>query len=175
MEIPSAITSCESRELTRLAENALVLEIGSLLGYSTTVLAKAAHLVHSVDPHEGYPADNPRPTLQPFIKNLVDAGIREKVAIHVGYDHEILPFFKDGAFDLVFIDITGLYQDTLQAMIRSVPKLRHSGVLCVHDCRHPKWPGATRAVRDFSDVYRRPYRTVDRLAIFDRQTWGGQK
>lgn len=174
MAIPSAITPAEALELSRLAESATVLEIGALLGHSTVVMAQNAHVVHSVDPHEGYPADNPRPTLQPFIQNLVDHGVRNRVRVHVGLDHEILPILKDGSFDLVFIDITGLYQDTYMAMKFSVCKLRHSGVLAVHDCGHPDWPGAMRAVDDFSANYRRPYRTVDRLAIFDRQTWGGR-
>lgn len=170
--IPTAVTKKEIEQMAELAKGQRVLEIGSLLGYSTTILAQVASIVHSVDPHEGYPADDPKPTLEPFLKNLQIAGVRSKVVVHIGTDKQVLPSLRNAYFGLAFIDITGLYEDTLASMYLAEDKLTHSGVLCVHDCGHPEWPGAMEAITDFATDQTREYRLVDKLAIFDRQTWG---
>lgn len=46
--IPTALTQTEADVLGYLAYERKVLEVGSLLGYSTVALAKAARVVHSV-------------------------------------------------------------------------------------------------------------------------------
>lgn len=172
MDIPTAVTNREIEEMVQLARDKTVLEIGSLLGYSTHILARAARVVHAVDPHRGYPSHDPKPTLAPFMENLETAGVLDQVIVHVGYDYDVLPILRRGSFDLVFIDITGEFDDTYRCMVRAAPLLTHSGVLCVHDCGHPDWPGALQAVGKFSLERHRGYRLVDRLAIFDQQTWG---
>lgn len=170
IDIPSALTPDETAELRRLARGGTVLEVGSLLGYSTVALAQVAHRVDSVDPHEGYPADNPRPTLSTFIENLVRHNVRDTVCIHIGYDKQVLPYLRRGMYDLAFLDLTGLYGDTYSCLWRVVPLLRHRAALCVHDCGHPDWPGAMAAVSDFAQNLGTVFRLVDRMAIFE-QTW----
>ena len=165
--IPTAVTEAERRELRFLAENANVLEVGSLLGYSTIAMAQVARHVVSVDPHEGYPSDRPRPTLRPFLANLVEYGVRDRVTVCVGTHADVLPWLARRAFHLAFIDCTGERELTLDAMRAVVPLLRHSAALCVHDCGHPDWPGALEAVQEFG----RPYDLIDRLAVIGG-TWG---
>lgn len=171
IDIPTALTDAETAELQRLAAGKDVLEVGSLLGYSTVCLAQVAAHVHSVDPHVGYPVENPRPTLGPFMANLERYGVREKVTVHVGFDADVLPSLRHHQFDLAFLDMTGLYEDTLRGIRLTVPLLRHWAALCVHDCGHPEWPGALAAVEDFATAIGTTFRLIDRLGIFE-QTWG---
>lgn len=171
MSIPTAVTPREASELQRLARGKTALEVGALLGFSTVKLAQVAEHVHSVDPHYGYPAHDPRPTLDIFLRNLRVFGVRDKVTVHVGTDVEVLPVLAPAQFDIAFLDLTGLYQDTLDCILRCERVLRHYAVLCVHDCGHPDWPGALKAVEDYATLRRSTFRLVDRMAIFE-QTWG---
>lgn len=171
IDIPTAVTPAEVRRLRELARGKRVLEIGSLLGHSTVALAQVAEAVVSVDPHEGYPFDNPRPTITPFIDNLVRYGVRDKVTVCVGTDADVLPFLTPHQFHLAFIDATGEYDVTLAAMRRCVPLLTHHAALAVHDCGHPDWPGALDAVADFACEKGTRFELVDRLGVFI-QTWG---
>jgi predicted O-methyltransferase YrrM len=158
--IPTAMTDVEAA-LASLAAGGVVLEVGALLGYSTVVLASRAEFVLSIDPHDGYPDGDPRPTLAPFLENLARYGVRDKVAVIVEPAEKALPFLASEYFDLVFVDVTGRYEDTIAVMEGTMPLLRTGGVLAVHDCGHPEWPGVNRAVKEF-----------DRLAIFDHLKGG---
>lgn len=170
IDIPTAVTPAEAGELVRLARDNTVLELGSLLGYSTVRMAQVARRVHSVDRHEGYPANNPRPTFDTFLHHLNWYGVRDRVTIHVAGWEEVLPVLAPRQFSLVFIDLTGLYEDTLRAMWASRRLLHHYGALAVHDCGHPDWPGAMKAAEDFAERLGTTFRLVDRMAIFE-QTW----
>ena len=168
--IPTAVTPAETVELQRLARGRSVLEVGSLLGYSTIKLAEGAFHVVSVDPHEGYPVNDPRPTYDTFVKNLILAGVRDKVTPLVGTDIEVFPLLKPRQFQMAFIDTTGEYDDTRRICEAVVPLLSYYAVLAVHDMGHPDWPGALEAVEDFARDHRTQFRLVDRLAIFE-QSW----
>jgi predicted O-methyltransferase YrrM len=170
IDIPSAITPAEAARLYELSAGKLVLEVGSLLGHSTVVLAQGALRVVSVDPHEGYPTHNPRPTLRPFLANLERFDVRDKVAVMIGTDEEILPHLQSGQFSLAFIDCTGEYDVTLTAMRRCIPLLHHTAALAVHDCGHPDWPGALAAAETFAREQRRTFEIIDRMAVFTG-TW----
>lgn len=162
--IPSALTYRESLALAALAAGKRVLEVGALLGYSTVLMARTARVVHSVDPHEGYPHNDPKPTLAPFMENI--APVRNKVVVHVGYDSAVLPVFEHLTFGLAFLDLTGLYDDTYAAMYRAWPLLTQpGGVLAVHDCGHADWPGVEQAIINFTYEQGVTYYTIDRLAV----------
>lgn len=160
VDIPTALTEAERNELKMLAHGANVLEVGSLLGHSTVTLAQVAQHVVSIDPHEGYPASEPRPTFQRFMENLERYGVRDKVTVIVDTHDKVVPWLQPRSFELVFIDATGEYDLTLD-IIRSVKPLVNSGWIAVHDCGHPDWPGALQAV----ESYGRPFDLIDRLAI----------
>lgn len=165
-DIPSAVTTLEREKLRHLARGKRVLEIGALLGHSTVALAKVAEHVVSVDPHRGYPQGNPRGTLYAFTANLWRAGVLDKVTVIVDTHDRALPLLAGGQFDGVFIDCTGEYDLTVDVMAMSCRLLRHHGWMAVHDCGHPDWPGALKAVEDFG----RPFTLVDRLAVIEG-TW----
>lgn len=115
-DIPTALTFREAEELARLAEYKRVLEIGSLLGFSTIVLAQVASVVHSVDPHDGYPENDPRPTYTAFEANLRKYGVRNKVVVHADLAERVLPPFKGCYFDFAFVDAMGTYGVTRQCI-----------------------------------------------------------
>jgi predicted O-methyltransferase YrrM len=169
LNIPTAVTPREAAVMVTHASGRLVLEVGALLGYSTITLARTALHVVSVDPHEGYPADNPRPTLSTFRANLREHGVEHKVTPVIGTD-AILPMLAPRSFGMAFIDTTGEFEDTARIIRAVLPLLRHEAVLAVHDCGHPDWPGALEAVEKFSKDHDRIYRLTDRLAIFEG-TW----
>lgn len=161
IDIPTAITPAERGRLQELAADNYVLEVGSLLGHSTVAMAQVASHVVSVDPHVGYPANDPRPTLIPFLMNLNRYDVRDKVTVTVGTHRDVLPWLKPKKFDLIFIDTTGEYDLTLDVITSTLPCLTVDGAVCVHDCGHPDWPGAMAAVESL-DV---PFELVDRLAV----------
>lgn len=170
--IPSAVTELEAHVLQMLARDKLVLEVGSLLGYSTVKLAQVATRVVAIDPHEGYPAANPRPTFATFVENLKAHGVRDKVTPMVGTHDDVFPHLATRQFDVAFIDCTGEYDLTLDVIRKVQPLLRHFAYLCVHDCGHPDWPGALEAVETFASWPRAGYKLVDRMAVFEG-VWSG--
>jgi len=167
IDIPSALEYREADVLRLYALNGQVLEVGALLGHSTVTLAQVADRVVSVDPHVGYPEADPRPTLGPFLANLERYGVRDKVVPCVGRDDEVLPFLRPKSFDLAFVDTTGKYSDTLRAALGCLPLLRDRGVLAIHDCGHPDWPGAIKAADRLVLVTGVKYELVNRLAVFN--------
>lgn len=168
IEIPTALTTSEHKRLQELAAGKVVLEVGSLLGYSTVTLAQVAISVVSVDPHQGYPADDPRPTIGPFLQNLDDYRVRELVTVMVGTHNDVFRWLRPEAFDMVFIDCTGEFELTLDVMKKCQRLLWPKHVMCVHDCGHPDWPGAMAAVRAFGE----DFELVDRLAVITNSPEG---
>ena len=84
-----------------------------------------------------------------MMENLLRYGVRDRVAIHVGYSTEIVPLFPPGSFDLVFID--GLHDrrsvETDLGVCRRVA--RSGGRIAFHDYGRDgvKTRGAWVAVR----------------------------
>jgi len=148
--IPTALSPGDFRVLERLAKGGVVLEVGALLGASTIKLAQVARRVISIDPHEGYPKDNPRPTAQQFLDNLTSYDVRDKVTVIMEPLEKVVGIFSDRCFDFIFIDITGEYRDTIRALESLNKTLGYWGVIAVHDMGNPDWPGAQQAVQDFA-------------------------
>lgn len=162
VDIPTSVSEGEADLLVELAQDVDVLEVGSLLGFSTVVLARAARQVWSVDPHVGYPTADPKPTLTGFMANLDRYGVRGKVVTVIARAQDVLPQFKPGSFSLVFIDNTVHCKELIYAANNLDPRW-----IAVHDYGHPVWTGATEAVEHFRQVWRYPTRIVDRLLVMD--------
>ena len=149
-DIPTAVSAVEAEALAALSHGKKVLEVGSLLGFSTITMALNADHVTSLDPHTGYPKDNPRPTWDKFLNNLGKYRVGHKVRAIKGYDAELgKPPLINERFDFAFIDATGLYQDTFRILTRVWPLMRGLSIVAVHDYGLHEWPGAKMAVDEF--------------------------
>jgi predicted O-methyltransferase YrrM len=168
IDIPTALTELEATTLAQLAHGKNVLEVGSLLGFSTITMAATAEHVWSVDPHEGYPEDDPKPTFTTFIGNLQLYGVDERVTAIKDTDNWLLSPGQDlpVPIDFAFIDATGHYADTIRIMERAY-ELMHpdAQIMAVHDYGILAWPGAGEAVRDFCTQRGLNFGVVDTLAL----------
>lgn len=162
MEILTAMTTAERDTLASYAEGRRVLEIGSLFGYSTIAMAEVAEVVWAIDPHEGYPASDPRPTHQHFLSNLQAAGVRNKVIPLLTTSDRVMRQLPKGYFDLIFIDCTRGASEILELAAGLAPRW-----IAVHDYGHQQWTGATEAVDAFLESRARSLRIVDSLAILE--------
>jgi predicted O-methyltransferase YrrM len=102
--IPSAVTRPQCERLAALAEGKVVLELGSWYGRSTVLLASVAKMLHAVDWHLGDAHAGASDTLAPCAQALRRHKLEGRAVLHVGRNEDVLPMFKDGLFDLVFVD-----------------------------------------------------------------------
>lgn len=143
-DVAGWLTFEEGQALAELARHKIVLEIGSYAGRSTICMAQTAHIVHSIDWHNGDRETKFRWTLPDFAKNLRAFNLLHKVVIHCGRTEEVAPLFKDASFDLAFID--GAH-DTLAVMadIRVATRLvKPEGILAFHDAADDRVKEAIR-------------------------------
>lgn len=159
IDIPTALTARESAALSRMAQGLNVVEAGSLLGYSTVVMAQRARHVVAIDPHDGYPFSAPRPTLPAFLHNLKRHGVRSRVTPIVSAADRVL---RRLAADAVFLDLTGAY-DVTHRLTRDA--LRIAPVVAVHDYARGGCHGATEAVDYLVRRHRLTVERVDTLVI----------
>lgn len=139
-DIPTAVTYEEAMCLHSLAKGKRVLEFGSLLGFSTIILAQAAELVVAVDPHEGYPIADPKPTFTAFHQHLKTFGVEDKVIPIVTKGHKAIEILKN-TFDLCFIDM-----DSETYALWNLADELGCEIIAMHDYGHPQWHGTTDAV-----------------------------
>lgn len=159
IDIPTALTVGETNMLRKLSHDKYCVEAGSLLGYSTVVMSQQAKKMVAIDPHNGYPHYQPRPTLDVFKHNLTRCGVSDKVSVVVGLGADHL---ADYTPDMVFLDLTGFYQDTMECLEAS-----KSRIICCHDYARNGCAGATDAVDVFCRRSGYLVTTVDTLAIID--------
>jgi hypothetical protein len=174
LDIPTALSEPEAVALQQLAVGKRVLEVGALLGFSTIMLAQVALEVASVDPHQGYPTDNPRDTWVPFNTNLLRHGVADKVLAYRDlYNGRSASLIADewGAPDFVFIDADGTYDTTFRLIELAAEHVAvpmedpASSLIAVHDYGLREWPGAGAAVRDYCTQAGTNFGLIDTLAL----------
>ena len=111
------------------------MEAGSLLGYSTIVMARVAASVVAIDRHGGYRGS----TWRRFRSNLERAGVASQVRPIRGEALMELPAI---IADLAFIDLTGEYELTHQAML-----VCRSPLVAVHDATRSGCQGVDQAIQ----------------------------
>lgn len=154
--IKTAVSPREVEVLRAVAANRRVIEVGSLLGFSTVHLAKVARSVESIDPHSGYPYFNPVPTLPVWRYNIFRHGVADRVCAHVGTAQEFLPGMNG---ELTFIDCTGFYDDT-KFCLEHAP-----GIIACHDFGRRGCAGVERAVLEFVRKTGRELHVTDTLVL----------
>lgn len=156
--IKSAVSEPEIQALQSLCRDRDVVEIGSLLGYSTIMIARVAKHVLAIDPHDGYPYYNPTPTLQEFLRNIERWGVAGVITPIVQTADRVLSHLRPA--DVAFVDCTGLYRDTRFCLDHVKAK-----VLACHDFGRRGCDGATRAVEDYVRQHNKQLSVIDTLAI----------
>jgi hypothetical protein len=169
LDIPTALSEPEAVALQQLAAGKRVLEVGALLGFSTVLMAQVAEEVVSVDPHDGYPAENPRPTWHEFNGNLLRFDVADRVVAYRDfYNGKTAALITDDhdAPEFAFIDADGTYETTIM-LIELVAEHMHADapIIAVHDYNLPEWPGAGAAVRDYCTQTQTHFGLIDTLAL----------
>jgi hypothetical protein len=138
VDIPTALSLRETKLLKRLSIGKGVLEIGSLLGYSTVNIAKEARIVTSIDPHEGYPYDGAETTIHKFINNLAKYKV-DNVKVHKNMFQDV----ELGNHDFAFIDLDGTYETTKSVLeyTKDIP------LITIHDYGRQGCSGVAEAIR----------------------------
>lgn len=119
-----------------------ILEIGSWLGESTSVLADWAKIndahIHCVDWFKGSPETNldasQKDILSMFKKNMKELHNDSYISVHIGNSVEASSLFPDNYFDLIFIDADHRYQSVLSDIKSYRNKVKMQGIICGHDC-----------------------------------------
>lgn len=139
VKIPTAVSLREIEILNKLSLNKNVLEIGSLLGYSTVNIARHARKVTSIDPHEGYPYEGAESTLKKFVQNLAYYNIRNVKVFKDRFQN-----ITKSDYDFAFIDLDGEYQTTIEALEYT----KHIPIIVIHDYDRQQCPGVARAIKE---------------------------
>ena len=161
--IPTSLTADERNELTRLAKDATVIEIGSQFGASTITLARAARIVYAVDHHRGDPVSGEWDTLGDFMAEIDSYGVRDRVVPLVGRSEQIVGVLAPARFDLVFVDSGKETAAEVSAQASEARTLaRPGGVIAFHD--YGRFPVIDEALlRELGP----PARVIDTLAVYD--------
>ena len=157
----------ETAALTEAAAGRVVLEIGSLFGWSTVNMATTARHVLAVDPHivnQGLWVN----TLQQMRANVDACGVADRVSIVWARSQDILPaLIGAGArFGLVFVD--GDHENAVGEDIdNSLRLLGLDGILAVHDYNNGPFPRVKEAVD--SEVRGTPEPAVGMLWMYPKR------
>jgi predicted O-methyltransferase YrrM len=167
--ISTAVTPAETRELAKLADGKIVLEIGAAYGFSACVMALAgARMVTSVDPHGGgtQPYAACPGSLAAMQQNLSLCGVEDRVAMVLERSHDVLPSL-DRVYDLVFIDGDHRFNAVRADMVNALGLVIPGGVIACHDYAEDCCCPEVRSGLD-SVVPEGPDRVIDTLAVYQR-------
>jgi hypothetical protein len=154
------------------------VEIGSYCGRSTVVLGLtikalggAETRLHAIDPHEGEVSTleqgvmQTAPTLEPFTRNVADAGLATIVVPHIARAADV-PWASPAAFLLV--DGLHDYPHVTKDLGHFAPFVRSGGFVAFHDYAG-YFPGVKRAVDELLDggAYRLAH-LAGSLAVLER-------
>jgi len=138
INIPTALSLKEAELLRKLSEGKNILEIGSLLGFSTVNMAKKARIVTSIDPHKDYPFVGAESTIDKFVMNLHRYCIGNVTIIQ-----DIFENVEIDKHDSAFIDLDGTYETTKKVLeyTKDIP------LVVIHDYGRSNCSGIARAIK----------------------------
>lgn len=123
------------------------LEIGAFFGANVISVAKSycAHedsKLYCVDPWMDYDGYSERKkyesvtqeaTYETFLRNVENAGIRDKVVVNRGFSNQEVPKFEDNFFDIIYIDGNHAPEYVLEDAVLSFRKLKVGGLMIFDD------------------------------------------
>ena len=133
--------------LLSLANAKTVVEVGSWLGESTSIIADYIKpgKVYSVDWFKGNPGtvldDIAKNTdvFSIFKKNLEELDLYKYVTPFIMSSEEASKFIPDNFADLIFIDACHDYENIKKDISIWLPKVKKQGIICGHDCESMEW------------------------------------
>ncbi len=169
-----------------------IVEIGSHLGKSSFVLAKALQVrgggcVHCIDPFDASGDESAaedyrrrrldlgRPLLEQFKSNLRKRGVEALVKPLVGMSHDLSLTGVLPNIDMVFIDGDHSHEAVRQDFLDWVPRLSKGGILAMHDVFATPfdghYDGPWKVLQEY--VLNRPewkwFRLIDTLAVVQKR------
>jgi len=157
------MTEAEGRELARLAEGKVVLEIGAYCGRSTICLAQKARAVGVIDTFDGRGTALTGSTLKMFRENIRRHNVADKIAIYEGESQELITCLPP-VHDLVFVDGSHDRESVLADARAALEVLKPGGLLVFHDYGALD-VGVTEAVDEFVADGGAIINRVDTLAV----------
>ena len=132
--------------------NAKILEIGSYAGDSTRFFFESNRFkeIHCLDAWEAgydsldYASNNMLGVEESFLKFALN---KSNIFIHKAYSSKITEIFKNGYFDIVYIDACHTYDAVVSDIKMSIPKIKKGGFIAGHDYLDPNFK-VTQAVHD---------------------------
>lgn len=161
------LTDDEAIALHDLADGRdLVLELGSYIGRSTVVLARAAHHVVALDHHRGSAEHQPGAshhdaafvdpetgvftTYPAFLASLRRCDIESRVSILISWS-TMARILRPAIFDLAFIDASHDFTSALADGMLARELVKPGGLVLFHDYGVRGFPGVTMAVLKAAD------------------------
>jgi len=161
------LTEPEGNELSRLAKDKVVLEIGTFCGRSTLAMVKTARKVFCLDTFAGYAEPGMGNTLNEALCNFDRSEHRDKIVIIKGRQEDVLPTMDLSEIGLVFYDADHSEQSTARGIrLLEAAGLPETAAIAFHDY-HDLDPGVVRAVDSWCIPRGKAPRVVDSLAVFD--------
>jgi len=152
-----------------LKQGIMVAEIGSWLGCSTLVLAKAVlpydGSVFAIDHWKGSlgaPTEKEaknKDIYSIFKQNMIEMEVWDIVHPLIMDSMIAAKIFKDRSLDLVFIDGDHRYNSVIRDILHWLPKLRNDGILSGHDC-YGYYSDYSEEIRDIINNLRNEERAV---------------
>lgn len=119
------------------------LEIGTFYGANLLSVANsfASHKdsrLYCIDPwidYNEYPEyKNEQDVIfKTFLRNVENSGHKDKIGIHRGFSHQMVPQFPDNFFDIIYIDGNHEPEFVLEDAVLSFRKLKTNGILIFDD------------------------------------------
>jgi predicted O-methyltransferase YrrM len=167
--IDGGMSKIELEFLYDLCADKSVLELGSMVGMSSYVIASIAKEIDCVDAWDNtflhlqhdplqmsvYDKDwikkfnnTPPDMLEIFkhnCKEYIDSG---KLKIRKGTTSDVCASIEDDKYDIVFIDADHSYEGVKQDISNYLSKIKSNGLMIFHDYNDSWWPGVEQAVTE---------------------------
>jgi len=158
------------------------LEIGTFNGANLFSVAGSygAHAesqLHCIDPwidYDDYPEykGEQSSSYDTFLQNLEKSEHKEKIAVHRGFSHQIVPMFADDFFDIIYIDGNHEPEYVLEDAVLSFRKLKKGGMMIFDDYG---WGGPDMTQRGIDGFLSGYHKRMDVLGIRGEQLFARKK
>jgi predicted O-methyltransferase YrrM len=149
-----------------ICQNKTVLELGSMVGMSSYVIASVAakldcvdtwdesfkHLSHDLLQLSAYNIEwlskyNQKPNMLEIFKNNCKKYIDcDKIKIIQGKTSDVVSLIDNEKYDIILVDADHSYEGVKQDIAAYINKLKKNGIMLFHDYGGSWWPGVDKAV-----------------------------